>query len=229
MCNLDHVVTQHTSMDVYETPNPLVDSVQISVAITSHSEVSFLVSVQIPGLPNPASALIDSGAMSNFLDSSLAAWHIFVLESLDCPITLCLFDGKPDTSGFICESVNLSVTFTDDSTQNLSLLVMNLHLSAPMVSGLPWLQSTNLMMYWLELSLTFKTGPRSASLSLDLARACSTATLHHEDIVSDLSPVFYSIPELCTSSGPLISTKVVPIAKMTSSVKLGPFLLNYAP
>src|SRR5882724_8960341 len=85
------------------------------------------------------------------------------------------------------------------------------------------------MIDWSALSLTFKTGPRSAFPSLALARACSTATLHHEDIISDISPAFDSIPELCTSSGPSIPTKVVPIVKLTSSVKLGPFLSNSAP
>ena len=33
---------------------------------------------------------------------------------------------------------------------------------------------------------------------LALARACSTAALCNEDIISNLSPAFDSIPELCT-------------------------------
>src|SRR5882724_3935964 len=66
-----------------------------------------LISLQLPGLPNPVSALIDSGATSNFLDSSLATSPTFVLEPLDLPITLCLFYGKPATAGFIHESVNI--------------------------------------------------------------------------------------------------------------------------
>src|SRR5882724_8172208 len=65
--------------------------------------------------------------------------------------------------------------------------------------------------------------------SLALARVCSTAALCHEDIISDLPPVFDSIPELCNSSGPSILTKLVPIAKLTSSVKLGPFSSNSVP
>src|SRR5882724_6169078 len=48
-------------------------------------------------------------------------------------------------------------------------------------------------------------------------------------IISNLSPVFNSIPELCNSSGPSILTKVVPISKSTSSVKLGLFSSNSAP
>src|SRR5882672_3126266 len=118
------------------------------------------------------------------------------MKPLDHPISLCLFNGKPVTAGFIHESVNTSVTFTDGSTQNLSLLVTKLHPLAPMVFGLPWLRSTNPMINWSTLSLTFKMGPRSVLPSLASVRACSTAALHHEDIISDLSPVFDSIPEL---------------------------------
>src|SRR5882672_5955195 len=72
-------------------------------------------------------------------------------------------------------------------------------------------------------------GPQSVLPLLALARACSTAALHHEDIISDLSPVFNSIPELCTSSGPSLPTKVVSSAQKTSSVKLGLFLSNSVP
>jgi len=120
VCNLDRIVTQHTSMAVYEVPNPIVDLVQISAALTSHSEVSFLISLSLPGLSDPVSALMNSGATSNFLDSSLAASPPFVLEPLDCLITLCLFKGKPETTGFVHESVNISVSFADHST-SLSL------------------------------------------------------------------------------------------------------------
>src|SRR5882724_9730648 len=93
------MVTKHTSMAVYQAPDSHVHLVQISSAVTTQSEASFLVLIQIPGLPHHVSTLIDSGAMSNFLDSSLASFSIFVLEPLDCPIALCLFDGKPGTTG----------------------------------------------------------------------------------------------------------------------------------
>src|SRR5882724_94855 len=126
-------------MAIYEAPDPLVYSVQISAALTSHSEVSFLISLHLPGLSNPVSALIDSGATLNFLDLSLATSPPFVLEPLDCLITLCLFNGKPATAGFIHESVNISVSFADHSTQSLPLLVMKLHPSAQIILGLPWL------------------------------------------------------------------------------------------
>src|SRR5882724_7602184 len=62
-----------------------------------------------------------------------------------------------------------------------------------------------------------------------LGQGMLTAALHHKDIISDLSPVLYSIPELCNSPGPSILTKVVLISKSTSSVKLGLFSANSAP
>src|SRR5882724_10829976 len=85
------------------------------------------------------------------------------------------------------------------------------------------------MIDWATLSFTFKTGPQSVLPSVALVRACTVAALRHEDIISDLSPVFNSIPELCTSSGPSLPTKVVPITRPTSSVTLGPFSSNAAP
>src|SRR5882724_669024 len=154
------MVTQHTFMAVDKVPDPIVDLVRISAALNSHSEVSFLISLTLSGLSDPVSALIDSGATSNLLDSSLAASPTFVLEPLDCPITLCLFDGKPATARFIHESVNIAVLFADHLTQSLSLLVMKLHPSTLIILGLPWLRSTNPMIDWSALSLTFKTGPQ---------------------------------------------------------------------
>jgi len=139
VCNLDRVGTQHTSTAVDSIPDPSVDLVRISATLTSHSEVSFLISLTLPGLSDPVSTLIDLGATSNFLDSSLATSPPFVLEPLDRPIALCLFNGKPAMAGFIHESVNTSISFADHSTQSLSLLVTKLHPSALIVLGLPWL------------------------------------------------------------------------------------------
>src|SRR5882724_8128727 len=54
-------------MAVDKVPDPNVDSVRISTALTSHSEVSHLISLSLPGLSDPVSTLINSGATSNFL------------------------------------------------------------------------------------------------------------------------------------------------------------------
>src|SRR5882724_10120713 len=112
------MVAQHTFMAVDKVPDPIVDLVRISATLTSHSEVSFIISLTLPGLSDPVSALINSGATSNFLDSSLATSPTFVLEPLDHLIALCLFNGKPATARFIHEFVNISVSFADFLTQS---------------------------------------------------------------------------------------------------------------
>src|SRR6266481_3501917 len=73
---------------------------------------------------------------------------IFVPSALAQPIALCLFDGKPATSGFISQSISTPVHVSDESTQALELLVMKLHSSAPIVLRLPWLRSTNPVIDW---------------------------------------------------------------------------------
>jgi len=77
----------------------------------------------------------------------------------------------------------------------------------PDVFSLPWLRSTNPTINWSTLSLTFKNGPSISVTIIGFGKACSTAALRHKDIISDLSPVFASIPELCTASGPSLLTK----------------------
>src|SRR6266481_1472970 len=185
----------------------------LRATLTSQSETSFLVLTCIPGIPDSISTLIDSGATSNFIDSSLAEMSIFVPSVLAQPIALSLFDGKPAMSGFIHQSVPTTVQFSDESTQELDLLVTKLHPSAPIVLGLPWLQKTNPVVDWANLSLTFRTGPKSALPPITVAMSCVTTAPCHEDITPHISPFFASIPEL-QSKGTLnptdLSCPVIP-------------------
>src|SRR6266481_3865749 len=118
-----------------------VNAATLHSTLNSQSEVSFLIPLQIPSIPNPITALIDSGATSSFIDSSLASLPIFVPTAFAQPITLCLFDSKPATLGFIPQSISTPVQFSDNSSQTLNLLVTQLHPSVPVVLGLPWLQT----------------------------------------------------------------------------------------
>ena len=145
-------------MAILHTVSP-ISFASLHATLTSQSEMSFLVSLQLAGIPNPIPTLIDSGATLNFIDSTLAMMSIFVPAALAQPITLCLFDGKPTTSGFIHQLISTTVHFSDESHQDLNLLVTKLHPSAPIVLGLLWLQSTNPIIDWSTLSLTFRTRP----------------------------------------------------------------------
>src|SRR6266481_4620802 len=121
---------------------------------------------------------------------------IFVPSALAQPIALSLFDGKPAMSRFIHQSVSTTVQFSDKSTQELDLLFTKLHPSAPIVLGLPWLRKTNLVVDWANLSLTFRTGPKSALPPMMVAMSCVTTAPRHEDITPHIYPLFASIPEL---------------------------------
>src|SRR6266481_3197197 len=168
----------------------------LRATLTSQSEIFFLVLTHIHGIPESISTLIDSGATSNFINSSLAEMSIFVPSALAQPITLSLFDGKPAMSGFIHQSVPTTVQFSDESTQELDLLITKLHPSAPIVLGLPWLWQTNPVVDWANLSLTFRTSPKSALPPMTVAMSCVTTAPRHEDITPHISPLFASIPEL---------------------------------
>src|SRR6266481_2129910 len=188
VCTLGCMATLHTVSPVHFP--------SLRVTLTSQSETSFLVPTRIPGIPDSISTLIDSGATSNFIDSSLASMSIFVPSALAQPIALSLFDGKPAMSGFIHQSISTTVQFSDESTQELDLLVTKLQPSAPIVLGLPWLQKTNLVVDWENWSLTFRTGPKSALPPMTVAMSCVTTAPRHEDITPHISPLFASIPEL---------------------------------
>ena len=119
-----------------------VSSVHLFASIGSHSDTSFIILVTLPGIPDPVPTLIDPSATSNFVHSSLSSHSNFSCIPLCLPIALCLFDGKPIMSGFIYKYLNTSLTFSDFSSQDISLLIMKLHPSAAIVLGLPWLCST---------------------------------------------------------------------------------------
>ena len=59
------------------------------------------------------------------------------------------------------------------------------------------------------------------------ARSCITTALKHEDIISNLSPLFASIPELCTQVAPTHSDEPIDYTLSgMSAVKLGPTSLK---
>ena len=119
-----------------------VSPVHLFTSIESHSDSSFIIHVTLFGILDPVPTLIDSGATSNFVNSSFSSHSNFTCIPLHSPISLCLFDGKPATNGFIHEYLNTSLTFSDSSLQDILLLVMKLHPLATIVLGLLWLHST---------------------------------------------------------------------------------------
>jgi len=94
------------------------------------------------------SALVDSGASSNFIDSAFLSTLALTPSQLPIPIKLSLFDGEPTSHGLITHSISTNLLFPPSSFQVVDLLVMTLHPSASIVLGLPWLRYTNPDIDW---------------------------------------------------------------------------------
>ena len=72
-------------MAMLHTISP-ISFASLHATLTSQSEMAFLVSLRLPGISNPILTLIDSGATSNFIDSTLATMSVFVPAALAQPI-----------------------------------------------------------------------------------------------------------------------------------------------
>ena len=70
VCTLGRMANLHTTLSVYST--------SLSAALTSRSDMSFLVSTRILGISKTIPTLIDSGATSNFIDSALASTSMYI-------------------------------------------------------------------------------------------------------------------------------------------------------
>ena len=149
--------------------------------------------VSLPSVPNSVPTLIDSGATSNFIDSSFSSHSNFTCTSLRSPIALCLFDGKPAMSGFIHEYLDTTLTISDSSLQDTLLLVTKLHPSATIVLRLPWLCSTKPIINWVTLSITFPLSTASILPTMMVAMAC---------MMISPSKIFNTILKLHTASMP---------------------------
>ena len=113
---------------------------------------------------SPISALIDSGASDNFIDSSLLKHTSLPMTALRNPIRLELFDGSPTTAGFITHSINLDVLYPSGDPVTLTFLITALHPSAQIVLGMPWLQTTNPTIDWTSGTVTIPDNAPTAHL-----------------------------------------------------------------
>ena len=158
----------------------------LHAVLTSWSLTSFIVNLHLPTIWHPIPTLIESGATSNFIDSNLTFQAQLIYLSLQSPIALSLFDGKPTTSGFIHNYVETKIIFPKAFFQMISLLITKLHPSALIVLGLLWLHMTNPMI-WEKLSLSFPLSTASMLLPMTVTMACTTIST---------PAIFDTIPEL---------------------------------
>ena len=113
----------------------------------------------MPGFcDSPIPTLVDSGASSNFIDSTFLSKLALALSRLPIPIKPDLFDGEPTSHGLITHSVSSNLLFSPNCFQVVDLLVTTLHPSASVVLSLPWLRYTNPDVNWTGLQIQFHHG-----------------------------------------------------------------------
>ncbi|KAG6883588.1 hypothetical protein C0993_005292 [Termitomyces sp. T159_Od127] len=76
-------------------------------------------------------------------------------QRLPLSIYLTLFDSSFTSAGDITHYVQTILIFANSQRQDLWLLMICLHASAPLILGLPWLHSTNSCVDWQNLTLHF--------------------------------------------------------------------------
>ncbi|KAG6834033.1 hypothetical protein H0H93_012419, partial [Arthromyces matolae] len=146
---------------------PLVPDTR-TVYLTSDSPQLFLLRVKATSEEEPTLALVDSGATDLFISKDWIEANNHPTIRLPIPIRLSLFDGEPTSSGEITHFALVRLTFENQVTQELRMLVTKLHRSASMVLGLPWLQETNPLIDWEVLSMTFDRKTDSNQVSFEI-------------------------------------------------------------
>ncbi|KAG5723599.1 hypothetical protein E4T56_gene18161 [Termitomyces sp. T112] len=121
--------------------------------LPSHSSTNLLFRTTLPFTDKPIPTLVDSSTTDNFVDESLAVLTPQPLRRLSALIPLKLFDRDSTPAGDITHCLETILTFADRQQQELQLLVIKLHPSAPIVLGFSWLRSTNPHVNWPSLTL----------------------------------------------------------------------------
>ncbi|KAG5718974.1 hypothetical protein E4T56_gene20402 [Termitomyces sp. T112] len=99
--------------------------------LPSYSSTTLLLCTTLPFFDNSVPTLVNSGTIDNFIDESLVALTSHLLQCLPAPIPLKLFNSGPTPTRDITHHLEMTMTFANKQQQELWLLVMKLHPSAP--------------------------------------------------------------------------------------------------
>jgi hypothetical protein len=158
--------------DTYPQPTLLraihSKSVSSTSSITSTSSRSFLITAKLQQIFNKfLPVLIDCGASNSFIDEKLLTEHQHLLNPLEQPLEIQLFDGRQSSAGFIEHSLITSIEFSDGTVQEVEFLKTKTHPMAPVVLGLSWLCQHNPIINWSSLTLQFPESLRAISMTIE--------------------------------------------------------------
>src|SRR5258708_2242728 len=130
---------------------PLPSKARLSVMV-SDSIDSFILNLSYSKIP--IKALLDSGAMHCFIDSSLVSDHCLPAQPLSQPLRLCLFNRSFATNP-IKYKVTIPILFAPGQVIPVSFLVTPLDPDISAVIGISWLCQHNPLIDWANNCIHF--------------------------------------------------------------------------
>ena len=133
---------------------PCAEETAFLCAVESPISNSFFIHVSMPHFPNLSfDSLLDCGSSHCFLDEHFACSNHFLIIPI-APIGLRLLDGS--LAGTITSASEISVKFPCGTFLKICFLLTKLDHDFPAVLGLDWLTLHNLLIDWVQHSVTFQ-------------------------------------------------------------------------
>ncbi len=127
-------------------------SVSRTSTISSVLEIPF--TLRVNGEVIETTALIDSGAVGNFIDSAFSKTHRIPLVACESRLAVAALDGRPLGSGRIqFTTEDLSLCTGAFHTETIRLFVFQSP-QTPIILGLPWLEKHNPTISWPDKQIT---------------------------------------------------------------------------
>ncbi len=122
----------------------------VSKSSTISSVLEIPVTLRVKGKVIETTALIDSGAAGNFIDSTFSRTHKIPLVSCESHLAVAALDGRPLGSGRIqFTTEDLSLCTGAFHTETIRLFVFQ-SAQTPIILGLPWLEKHNPIISWSD-------------------------------------------------------------------------------
>ena len=139
---------------------PLTDVRLNALSLASHS--ALFIDLQIQNTKN-IRALVDSGASDNFMDIHFTIDNGYILQNLQNPLRLTLFDGSAASHSLIHQSTTLDIEFPCGTRHSVRFLLTPLDRSASVVLGFTWLIRHNPSIDWIQCKISFLTPDEETS------------------------------------------------------------------
>ncbi len=143
----------------------------VSRTSTISSVLEIPVTLRVNGEVIETTALIDSGAVGNLIDSAFSKAHRIPLVACESRLAVAALDGRPLGSGWIqFTTEDLSLCTGAFHTETIRMFVIQSP-QTPIILGLPWLEKHNPTISWPDKQITqWSEGCRQRCLDLTLQR-----------------------------------------------------------